>query len=118
MTKKVRKAKLYAPTMAGTYPHQASSPVFKEGSKMEMKEPFVNRHGVVIGDGKYNSPNSPLNNWTEDTDPEIMAGDQWVHPTNDIGWNCEENKKLVEKETNHNGAHFMHPTKDTSYRVD
>lgn len=33
-------------------------------------------------------------------DPEIMAGDQWVHPTNDIGWNTTENRELLESKNN------------------
>ncbi|WP_255357610.1 DUF3905 domain-containing protein [Fictibacillus sp. FJAT-27399] len=108
---------LEKPYIEETMPHQASSPSFK-GTGMKMQPPFVNDYGVVIGDSKYNSENSPLNNWSEDTDPEIMAGDQWVHPTNDIGWNTAENRDLIEKNVKPKGAPFTHPTKDTSFRKD
>ncbi|MGE5705015.1 MAG: DUF3905 domain-containing protein, partial [Clostridia bacterium] len=63
-----------------TMPHQIDAPDFKQSS-MEMKKPFVNEHGVVIGDSFYNSAESPLNQWSTDTDPSVMAGDEWVHPT-------------------------------------
>jgi hypothetical protein len=76
------------------------------------------QHGVVIGDSFYDSENSPLNNWSDDVDPAIMAGDQWVHPTNDIGWNTSENKELIESNTPPQGVPFMHSTKDVSYSKD
>ena len=103
----------------GTMPHQISSPSFK-GSGMEIEPPFVNKHGVVIGDSFYDSPNSPLNNWSKETDPAIMAGDEWVHPTNDIGWNTAENIELVEenKMPDSNKTTFMHPTLDVSKGTD
>ncbi|OEH92008.1 DUF3905 domain-containing protein [Bacillus solimangrovi] len=100
-----------------TMPHQISSPDFKK-SNIKPQEPFVNKHGVVIGDSLYNSKNSPLNQWSIDTDPEIMAGDEWIHPTNDIGWNTEENRKLLEKESTDSHERFMHNSEDTSYRAD
>jgi hypothetical protein len=78
-----------------TMPHQINSPSF-EGTGIKMEPPFVNKHGVTIGDSIYASPNSPLETWTKDTDPAIMAGDDWVHPTNDIGWNTSENRELLE----------------------
>ncbi len=62
-----------------------------------MQQPFVNQYDVVIGDSKYNSENSPLNNWSDEVDPAIMAGDEWIHPTNDIGWIAEENQELLKK---------------------
>lgn len=55
----------------------------------------MNQYDVVIGDSKYNSENSPLNNWSDKIDPAIMAGDEWIHPTNDIGWISEENQELL-----------------------
>jgi hypothetical protein len=100
-----------------TLPHQISSPSFK-GTGMKMDAPFVNEHGVVIGDSFYDSPNSPLNNWSKETDPEVMSGDEWVHPTNDIGWNTTENKELIEKSIKPKDGQFQHPTKDTSYGND
>ncbi|MFD2369110.1 DUF3905 domain-containing protein [Brevibacillus sp. GCM10020057] len=96
----------------GTLPHQISAPDFKHSSR-SIQKPFVNGFGVVIGDSQYNSPQSPLNNWSTQTDPAIMAGDQWVHPTNDIGWNTYENRELLEDEQP-DGARFMHPTHDVS----
>ncbi|MDN4525187.1 DUF3905 domain-containing protein [Fictibacillus fluitans] len=117
MPDKKKEEKLDSPILDETLPHQADSPSFKN-SGVKMEAPFVNEYGVVIGDSLYNSENSPLNNWSEDTDPSTMAGDQWVHPTNDIGWNTEENRELIEKKVKPKGAPFMHPSKDASYRKD
>jgi hypothetical protein len=86
--------------------------------KKNEKKPFVNKYGVVIGDHFYDSPDSPLNNWSKDTDPAIMSGDQWVHPTNDIGWNTRENQELLKKGKLSDKERFMHPTKDVSYLKD
>ena len=83
----------------------------------DKKKPFINDYGVVIGDNKYNSPHSPLNNWSKDTDPIIMAGDQWVHPTNDIGWETEENQMLLKYGYIPRDGRFMHPTLDVSYKT-
>lgn len=98
-------------------PHQIHSPSYK-GHAEENREPFVNEFGVVIGDRFYDSPQSPLNNWSTDVDPAIMAGDQWVHPTNDIGFNSTENIELAEEGIPPQGVPFMHPTKDVSYGRD
>jgi len=117
MSKKERKAKLESPMINGTMPHQISSPNFK-GSGIKVQPPFVNEHGVVIGDSFYDSPNSPLNNWSKDTDPAEMAGEEWVHPTNDIGWNTIENIELVEEKKKPQAAPFMHPTIDVSKGTD
>lgn len=100
----------------GTFPHQIAAPDFKRSNK-EIEKPFVNEYGVVIGDSFYESANSPLNNWSLETDPEVMAGDQWVHPTNDIGWNTPENRKLLENKPPKPET-FMHTTKDAGYGVD
>ncbi|WP_210366276.1 DUF3905 domain-containing protein [Bacillus sp. REN3] len=94
-----------------TLPHQINAPSFK-GTGIEMQAPYMNEHGVIIGDSVYASPESPLENWTEDTDPEIMVGDHWVHPTNDIGWNTAENRELLEEKRKPMAYPFMHPTKD------
>ena len=96
-----------------TLPHQVNAPSFKK-TGIEMKAPFENEHGVIIGDSKYASPNSPLENWSDETDPEIMSGDEWIHPTNDIGWNTAENRELLEEKRKPQGYPFMHPTKDVS----
>jgi hypothetical protein len=47
-----------------------------------------------------------------------MSGDEWVHPTNDIGWNTSENRDLVESKKKPKGYPFMHPTKDVSHGKD
>jgi hypothetical protein len=105
------------PSLNETLPHQISAPSFKD-TGIKMQPPFENSHGVVIGDSLYSSPNSPLENWTEETPPEVMAGEQWVHPTNDIGWNTSENRELLESKKNPKGYPFMHPTKDVSHGKD
>lgn len=117
MTEKSQdQAKIKKVTVDSTLPHQISSPDFKDSSRT-MQNPFVNEFGVVIGDSFYDSPESPLNQWSTETNPEVMAGDRWVHPTNDIGWNSTENKELLE-DIPPKGVPFMHPTKDVSYGRD
>lgn len=102
----------------GTLPHQISAPDFKNSSR-SIQKPFVNEFGVVIGDSLYNSGDSPINSWSTETDPSIMSGDQWVHPTNDIGWNTVENRELLEdNQEGYDGARFMHPTLDVSKSKD
>jgi hypothetical protein len=96
-----------------TLPHQINAPSFK-GTGIKMQPPFVNSFGVTIGDSIYASPESPLENWSRDTDPAVMAGDEWVHQTNDIGWNTEENRELLEENRLPQGFPSMHPTKDVS----
>lgn len=100
-----------------TLPHQINAPDFKD-TGIEMEPPFVNDYGVVIGDSKYSSPKSPLEQWSDETDPAIMAGDEWVHPTNDIGWNTTENRELLESKKKPKGYPFMHPTHDVSHGKD
>jgi hypothetical protein len=100
-----------------THPHQINAPSFV-GTGIKMDPPFVNKHGVTIGDSTYASANSPLENWSEETDPAIMAGDEWVHPTNDIGWNTTENNELLENKRKPQASPFMHPTKDVSQGSD
>lgn len=104
-------------TLDETMPHQINAPDFK-GTGIKIEPPFKNSHGVVIGDSKYSSPNSPLENWSDNTDPAIMSGDEWVHPTNDIGWNTSENNDLLESKRAPKGYPFMHPTKDVSHGTD
>src|SRR5690606_2248874 len=76
------------------------------------REPFVNEYGVVIGDHMYDSPESPLNNWSKDTDPAVMSGDQWVHPFKDIGFHTRENRDYFERGIKLHGGMFMHPNED------
>ncbi|WLR51811.1 DUF3905 domain-containing protein [Bacillus tianshenii] len=105
---------LEQPQIDGVMPHQINSPDFKN-SHIKPEKPFINSYGVVIGDSRYDSEASPLNQWSIETDPNVMAGDEWVHPTNDIGWNTEENRELAENKRIVPKARFMHSTKDTSY---
>jgi len=88
-------------------------PEFEEGRGP--REPFVNEFGVVIGDHIYESPESPLEQWDENTDPSVMSGDQWVHPFKDIGFRTEENRDLFEKGILPQAGRFMHPDKDVAY---
>lgn len=76
---------------------------------------FVNEHGVVIGDHDYESPQSPLENWSKETDPIVMAGDEWVHPYKDIGFRTAENRDIFEKGRPPQGGIYMHPTHDVAY---
>ncbi|WP_233567088.1 DUF3905 domain-containing protein [Cohnella endophytica] len=82
------------------------------------REPFVNAHGVVIGDHDYVSATSPLEQWSKETDPSVMAGEQWVHPYKDIGFLTEENKDLFERGIAPNSGLFMHPTHSTAISID
>jgi hypothetical protein len=113
MSKNKKEQPLDSLSIDDTFPHQINAVSFKN-TGIKMQPPFINEHGVVIGDSKYASPNSPLENWSKDTDPSIMAGDEWVHPTNDIGWNTAENRELLEEKQKPQAAPFMHPTKDVS----
>ncbi|WP_123043368.1 DUF3905 domain-containing protein [Cohnella candidum] len=78
------------------------------------QEPFVNAQGVVIGDHDYASPQSPLEQWNRDTDPAVMAGEQWVHPYKDIGFRTRENRDLFERGIRPQAGTFMHPTLQVS----
>lgn len=100
-----------------TFPHQINAASFKDIG-INMQPPFVNKYGVTIGDSMYASENSPLENWSKETDPAIMSGDDWVHPTNDIGWNTPENRELLEQKRKPQGYPFMHPTKDVGRGTD
>ncbi|MDD9271079.1 DUF3905 domain-containing protein [Paenibacillus sp. GCM10023248] len=88
-------------------------PQFEQGRGP--REAFVNEHGVVIGDHEYSSPNSPLEQWTEETDPTVMAGDEWVHPYKDIGFHSAENRDYFEKGIVPQSGIYTHPDKDVSY---
>jgi hypothetical protein len=85
---------------------------YKEGRGP--RAPFVNEYGAVIGDHDYESPNSPLERWSEKTDPAVMSGDQWVHPYKDIGFRTRENRDLFERGIAPASGLFMHPTKQTA----
>jgi len=90
-------------------------PEFREGRGPG--GPFVNEHGVVIGDHDYASPNSPLENWTADTDPSVMSGDEWIHPFKDVGFHTEENRQLFEQGIQPHAGIFMHPDKDAAFEA-
>ncbi|ACT03757.1 DUF3905 domain-containing protein [Paenibacillus sp. JDR-2] len=90
-------------------------PEFREGRGPS--EPFVNEHGVVIGDHDYDSPNSPLNEWSTEMDPAVMAGDQWVHPFKDIGFQTAENRDYFERGIAPQAGIFMHQDKNSAYRA-
>lgn len=100
-----------------TLPHQIHAPSFK-GTKLKMQPPFINSYGVTIGDSYYTSKNSPLENWSDETDPSIMSGDEWVHPTNDIGWNTPENHESLESLKEPSPKPFTHPTINTGKDAD
>ncbi|MBJ8051436.1 DUF3905 domain-containing protein [Bacillus cereus] len=102
------KETIQSPILDATLPHQMNFPSFK-GTGKQMQQPFINQYDVVIGDSKYNSTNSPLNNWSDEIDPAIMAGEEWIHPTNDIGWISEENQELLKNEVDNKNDAFMHP---------
>ncbi|CAH0118146.1 DUF3905 domain-containing protein [Paenibacillus sp. CECT 9249] len=87
-------------------------PEFREGRGPE--GPFVNEFGVVIGDHEYESPQSPLQQWSEETEPEVMSGDQWVHPFKDIGFRTSANRAIFEKGEDPRQGSFMHPPLQTS----
>ncbi|CAH2464879.1 MULTISPECIES: DUF3905 domain-containing protein [Bacillus] len=102
------KETIQSPILDETLPHQMNFPSFK-GTGKQMQQPFINQYDVVIGDSKYDSTNSPLNNWSDEIDPAVMAGEEWIHPTNDIGWISEENQELLKNEVNNKNDAFMHP---------
>ncbi|MFC5470773.1 DUF3905 domain-containing protein [Cohnella suwonensis] len=81
------------------------------------REPFVNARGVVIGDHDYASANSPLEQWSKETDPSVMAGEHWVHPFKDIGFRTRENRDLFERGIASSGP-FQHPTHATAGGMD
>jgi hypothetical protein len=90
-------------------------PEFRQGRGP--RQPFVNAYGVTIGDHEYDSEHSPLNQWSVETDPEIMSGDQWVHPFKDVGFHTEENRDYFEKGIAPQGGMFLHPDKDVAYEA-
>ncbi|MBD2867917.1 DUF3905 domain-containing protein [Paenibacillus arenilitoris] len=91
-------------------------PQFREGRGG--RAPFVNKHGVVIGDHEYESAQSPLSQWSTETDPAVMAGDEWVHPFKDVGFLTAENRAVFEEGRPPKGGIFMHPYKNTAYRAE
>lgn len=78
------------------------------------REAFINEYDVIIGDHDYESPHSPLENWSLDTDPAVMAGEQWVHPYKDIGFHSSENKQYFEEGIPPQSGIFMHPDEDVA----
>ena len=90
-------------------------PEFRQGRGP--REPFVNEHEVVIGDHDYESENSPLQRWSEETDPSVMAGEQWVHPYKDVGFLTSENRELFERGVT-SSRPFAHPTHSSASSID
>jgi hypothetical protein len=88
-------------------------PQFRQGRSPV--KPFTNAYGVVIGDHDYESEQSPLEQWTEDTDPAVMAGDQWVHPFKDVGFQTRENRDYFERGIPPQSGIMMHPDKNVAY---
>ena len=74
------------------------------------------RHQVDNDD--LNAPwrNTPLENWSRDTDPFIMSGGRWVDNEHDLGTTRRENLEILNGNRNPVSAPFMHPTHDTSMR--
>ncbi|ASS68604.1 MULTISPECIES: DUF3905 domain-containing protein [Paenibacillus] len=91
-------------------------PEFKSGRGP--REPFVNEHGVVIGDHEYVSAASPLEQWSEETDPSVMAGDEWVHPFKDVGFLTEENRDYFERGIEPRPGSFGHPEHNVRSGID
>lgn len=91
-------------------------PQFREGKGPE--GPFVNEYGVIIGDHMYQSEQSPLEQWSTETDPAVMAGDQWVHPFKDIGFLTPENRDYFEKGIAPQPGRFTHPEEDAASGID
>lgn len=80
--------------------------------------PFINEFGVVIGDHMYESEASPLEQWSVETDPAVMAGDQWVHPFKDIGFLTSDNRDRFERGVEPEEGNFAHPEHNTASGVD
>jgi hypothetical protein len=88
-------------------------PKFRQGRGAE--KPYINQYGVLIGDHDYVSAQSPLEQWTVNTDPAVMSGDQWVHSFKDIGFQTAENRDYFEKDIMPQSGIFMHPDKNVAY---
>lgn len=56
---------------------------------------------------------TPLDHWSANVDPAIMAGDEWVDNSADPG--AEKLKQALQERP---PAPFMHPTHDTNYGID
>ncbi|MFD2615088.1 DUF3905 domain-containing protein [Paenibacillus gansuensis] len=85
--------------------------------KLGPRNPFINSHGVLIGDHDYASPDSPLEQWSTETDPAVMAGDEWVHPYKDVGYHTSENRDYFERGIAPQAGIYMHPDKDAAYQA-
>ncbi|MCL6446426.1 MAG: DUF3905 domain-containing protein [Alicyclobacillus sp.] len=57
---------------------------------------------------------TPLDHWSTDIDPAIMAGDEWVDEKTDPG---TERWREMQGGTMH-GDRFMHPTHDTTFGLE
>lgn len=83
----------------------------KTGERAKLRERNVNND-------ELNAPwrNTPLDNWSKDTDPFIMSGDKYVDNDHDLGTTRRENIELLNGQRNPVMAPFMHPTHDASMR--
>ncbi|MCX7570708.1 DUF3905 domain-containing protein [Tumebacillus sp. DT12] len=83
----------------------------KTGERAKLRERNVNND-------ELNAPwrNTPLDNWSKDTDPFIMSGDKYVDNDHDLGTTRRENIELLNGQRNPVMAPFMHPTHDVSMR--
>ncbi|MBH5319097.1 DUF3905 domain-containing protein [Paenibacillus sp. GSMTC-2017] len=91
-------------------------PQFREGRGDNA--PFINSYGVLIGDHEYESDHSPLQNWSVDTDPAVMAGDEWVHPFKDIGFHSPVNREWFEEGLPPHQEGFTHPEENVVFGID
>ncbi|MCF6093854.1 DUF3905 domain-containing protein [Microaerobacter geothermalis] len=60
---------------------------------------------------------TPLDHWSTDVDPAIMAGQHWVDEGEDVGNASDENRDYEEGIIAQSGI-FMHPYHDVSYGRD
>ncbi|KEO81077.1 DUF3905 domain-containing protein [Tumebacillus flagellatus] len=69
-----------------------------------------------VDDNALNAPwrNTPLDNWSKDTDPHILSGDKYVDNDHDLGTTRRENLELLGGNRNPVMAPFMHPQHDAS----
>lgn len=57
---------------------------------------------------------TPLDHWSTDIDPVLMAGDEWVNNDSDPG-----TERILEGQGGTRmGAQFMHPMHDTTYQLE
>lgn len=60
---------------------------------------------------------TPLDYWSKEVDPAIMAGDEWVDEDADFGNVSEENEEMKRGIMTQSSI-FMHPVHDVSFKKD